>query len=144
MSNLVQRNIDEIEPFRVLHRGNVKPEGGRPEYLYTEEGVYLISMLAQTPKAKEFRKKMAKMLRALRQKRFELLKIELLNSKPLWKKIYRYKNLGLNHREIALLVMRDIRVVRLNVRKMEGVGLLTPPRNLPAMQLFPERLEGFN
>lgn len=38
---------------------------------FTEEGVYILSMLAQTPNAREFRSRVAAMLRELRSSRFQ-------------------------------------------------------------------------
>lgn len=57
---------------------------------------------------------------------------ELLQVKPLWGKISRYKKLGLNHTEIGLLTERHLRNVRRNVRRIEACGLL-PKRE--SMQL---------
>lgn len=57
---------------------------------------------------------------------------ELLQVKPLWGKVVRYKKLGLNHVEIGLLTVRDRRNVRRNVRRIEACGLL-PARE--SMQL---------
>ena len=49
---------------------------------------------------------------------------ELLQVKPVWGKIARYKRLGLNHVEIGLLTVRHLRNVRRNVRRIEACGLL--------------------
>ena len=57
---------------------------------------------------------------------------ELLQVKPLWGKISRYKKLGLSHTEIGLLTERHLRNVRRNVRRIEACGLL-PKRE--SMQL---------
>ena len=39
---------------------------------FTEEGVYILSILAQTPNAREFRSRVAAMLRELRSSRFQI------------------------------------------------------------------------
>lgn len=39
---------------------------------FTEEGVYILSMLANTPQAREFRAKLARLLREIRERRVEL------------------------------------------------------------------------
>ena len=39
---------------------------------FTEEGVYILSMLANTPRAMEFRARLARLLRELRERRMEL------------------------------------------------------------------------
>lgn len=57
---------------------------------------------------------------------------ELIQVKPVWAKIARYKTLGLNHVEIGLLTARHLRNVRRNVRRIEACGLL-PARD--SMQL---------
>lgn len=41
---------------------------------FTEEGVYILSMLADTPCAREFRAKLAKLLRELRQRRVDMVR----------------------------------------------------------------------
>lgn len=38
---------------------------------FTEEGVYILSMLANTPKARDFRAKLARLLRNIRERRVE-------------------------------------------------------------------------
>ena len=58
---------------------------------------------------------------------------ELLQAKPVWGKIARYKRLGLNHVEIGLLTTRHLRNVRRNVRRIEACGLL--PTAAPQMAL---------
>lgn len=59
---------------------------------------------------------------------------ELLSAKPLWAKIKRYKDLGLSHREIALLCRRDDSTIRKHIRRMERCGLVVPPKDLPQLQ----------
>ena len=39
---------------------------------FTEEGVYILSMLANTPRAREFRAKLARLLREIRERRMDL------------------------------------------------------------------------
>ncbi|QII11225.1 hypothetical protein KsCSTR_18460 [Candidatus Kuenenia stuttgartiensis] len=65
---------------------------------------------------------------------FNNLRRELLDRSPLWRKISRYKGLGLTHREIALLVHKEVSTVRKHVRRMENCGLLLPPKDLPKLQ----------
>lgn len=59
---------------------------------------------------------------------------ELLKSRPLWKAIKRYKQLGLNHVEIGKLTGLTKQTIRDHVRKMEGCGILQPPKNLARLQ----------
>lgn len=65
---------------------------------------------------------------------FDAMKAELLRRAPTWRKILRYKAMGLRHTEISLLLDWDPSTVRRHVRKMEACGLLTPPPNLPKLQ----------
>lgn len=58
---------------------------------------------------------------------------ELLQGKPVWAKIARYKTLGLNHVEIGLLTARHLRNVRRNVRRIEACGLLPAPSSQLAL-----------
>lgn len=59
---------------------------------------------------------------------------ELLAARPLWRKLRRYKQLGLTHVEIGRLLGLDRSTVRRHVRAMERCGLLEPPADLPALQ----------
>lgn len=63
------------------------------------------------------------------------IKAELLRSNPMWRKIKRYKEIGLNNTEIGKLINRDKATVRLHLRRMESCGLIERPRNLRQMQL---------
>ncbi|KJU81862.1 protein containing BRO [Candidatus Magnetobacterium bavaricum] len=70
---LYSRHQDELNPYK----GSVTstdPSGGPQEVtVYTEEGIYIICMLARTPKAKEFRKQVAAILKGLRQQQIREL-----------------------------------------------------------------------
>lgn len=59
---------------------------------------------------------------------------ELLKLRPLWKRIKRYKQLGLNHVEIGKLTGYTKQTIREHVRKMEACGILQPPKNLAQLQ----------
>ena len=63
-----------------------------------------------------------------------ILTAELLKHRPVWQKIKRYKEMGLQHVEIAKLLGIYPSGVRRHVRSMESCGLLTPPANLKKMQ----------
>lgn len=67
---------------------------------------------------------------------FNNMRRELLDRAPVWRKIARYKDIGLNHREIALLLDLDVSTIRRYVRRMESCGLLMPPKDLPKLQSF--------
>ncbi len=69
---LFNRNQKELEGYtrgiRLIPQGNQSYQ----TRLFTEEGVYILSMLANTPKARDFRAKLARLLRELRERRLEL------------------------------------------------------------------------
>lgn len=67
---------------------------------------------------------------------------ELLQARPIWKQIMRYKGMGLNQVEIGKLLGCSTEIIRQQVRKMERCNLLQPPKNLVQMQQGALRLQG--
>ncbi|MBF0345708.1 MAG: hypothetical protein HQL06_15950, partial [Nitrospirae bacterium] len=74
---LYNRHQDELEPYRFSVRSTENPLGGRPSTVYSEEGIYIICMLARTAKAKEFRKQVAAILKELRQRQVKELEAKV-------------------------------------------------------------------
>jgi len=70
-----------------------------------------------------------------------VLQQALLDSNPLWQSVLRYKNMGLNHGEIARLLALNSSTVRGHVRKLERFGVLQAPVNLLAMQQMAGRFQ---
>ncbi len=68
ISNIYERNREELEPFcSVL---NLRTEAGQRNYrVFFEQGIYIVCMLAKTEKAKRFRRQVAHLLKAVREKR---------------------------------------------------------------------------
>lgn len=69
---IYNRNQKELNSYA---RGiNLMCRDGKPREVrhFTEEGVYILSMLAQTPQAAQFRAKVAALLRHIREERIEL------------------------------------------------------------------------
>ena len=69
---IYNRNQKELN---IYARGiNLMCRDGKPREVrhFTEEGVYILSMLAQTPQAAQFRAKVAALLRHIREERIEL------------------------------------------------------------------------
>lgn len=69
---IYNRNQKELNSYA---RGiNLMCRDGKPREVrhFTEEGVYILSMLAQTPQAAQFRAKVAALLRHIREERLEL------------------------------------------------------------------------
>ncbi|EFK06828.1 BRO family, N-terminal domain protein [delta proteobacterium NaphS2] len=63
---IFERHKDELEEFSMLWP--IETAGGTQDVrIFSEEGTYLITFFSQSPKAKEFRKWVAKLLKAYRQ-----------------------------------------------------------------------------
>ncbi len=109
VNKIVQRYIDEIKPYRL--KVNLT-------FYYTEEAIYLISMLARTEKAKEFRQKVAILLKELRQQKIVIASRKAVSGyrsllKRMEKKgrgnkfihnLVRYRKMGLHTVEVARLL----------------------------------------
>ena len=63
---IFQRHKDELDEFSMLWPMETE-KGIRETRIFSEEGVYMITFFSQSPKAKEFRKWVAKLLKAYRQ-----------------------------------------------------------------------------
>ena len=134
---------------------------------FTEEGVYILSMLASTPRAQDFRAKLARLLREIRERRVDIAREmgyregyaegrasalpDLLAAekeakakgiamgmaltperKAQLSKVRRYALMGLNRKEIGLLM---------GLRKSAACGLLQQARELG---LLAEQSEQFS
>jgi len=128
---IYERNSDELEEFSC--KVKVTLHDGRRYFkrVFSKEGVYIISMLARTEKAKAFRKAVARLLRAIEEHRLELAREAgkkeareaLANmseyQRRIEKKVIRYRQMGLQMSEIAKLlevskdtVSRTCRILR--------------------------------
>jgi len=109
-------------------------------WAYTEEGMLTMSGCMNSDAAAEMAVHLARMFRDARgfiksqQQSLELMRQHLLQSKPLWSNIQRYKALGLSHVEIGKLTERAASTIRKHVRDMERCGLLVPPKSLALQQ----------
>ena len=63
---IYQRHKDELEEFSMLWKVET-PGGPQETRIFSEEGVYMITFFSQSQKAKEFRKWVARLLKAYRQ-----------------------------------------------------------------------------
>ena len=69
ISNLFNRNVQELLNYSTVIN-LVTVDGKKREVRhFTEEGVYILSMLANTDKAREFRSRLAKLLKELREEK---------------------------------------------------------------------------
>lgn len=69
--NLFQRNQNELKHYATTLNSRVVDGKTREIRAFTEEGVYILSMLARTNTAKQFRARVALLLRRLRRERME-------------------------------------------------------------------------
>jgi prophage antirepressor-like protein len=123
MNRLYSRHKDELEPYR--SKVKLTDPLGIPQEtsIFNTDGMWIIAMFANTPKAKKFRKFVVNMLKALERQEFihvsqveqwrkELIDLKLSfyihNSRTMdWKKynkIIRYRKMGLTQREAAKLL----------------------------------------
>lgn len=131
-------------------------KGGHPPYAYTKRGAYMFATILNTDEAilhamtivegfctysllmEEIKAGRITVAPNPKQDRpdwiFNNMRKELLDRSPIWRKICKYKSMGLNHHEIALLIQWDVVTIRRHVRRMESCGLLVPPKNLPKLQ----------
>ncbi len=74
------------------------------------------------------------------QRQAEELKLELLKERPLWRNIQSCKQMGLNNVNTAKLCDCHVSTIRKHMRKMEELGILTPPPNMAELQAMASRL----
>lgn len=95
ISNLVVRNeyltSSEFSGFLKMRT----PSGTQETRIFTEDGIYEITMLAKTEKAKEFRSWVRQILKGLRKGELELLRKQIEENKPkleLYEQVINAKN----------------------------------------------------
>ncbi len=71
ISNLFQRNSFELLNYSTILKVRTVDNKLRDVRHFTEEGVYILSMLANTDNARDFRKRVAELLKNLRQKEMD-------------------------------------------------------------------------
>jgi len=134
--NLYTRHKDELDNFKGIIK-LMTPGGMQEKTVFSEEGIYLISMLARTEKAKEFRLKVATLLKHLRQQKITtatrkaihgyISVMSMLERKGRDKKwIHRfieYRKIGLNKKDTAKLLDVSVDTVRRYENFMKSYGL---------------------
>lgn len=119
----------------------------RSPWAYTEEGVAMLASILTTPQAVAASVRALRLFRETRKALFvsrveldalkrenKLLKLTAAPENPIWKKIERYKKMGLNHTEVAKLLNVTPCHIGKQIRKLELLGRLDPPANLGKMQ----------
>ena len=132
--DLYNRYKDELEEFSTFLKLGTVDGKQRMVRAFSKEGVYIISMLARTEKAKAFRKAVARLLRAIEEHRLELAREagkkearEALNmlspfQETIKKKVLKYVQMGLGTKEIAKLLDTSVDTVRRTRRVLRQAG----------------------
>jgi anti-repressor protein len=142
-TNWIKKRIDEYRftegrDFSPILAKTSSEFGGRPktEYHLTLRMAEHLAMVEKSKRGQQVRDYFIEMEKRAqgRAALSDNVRHELLTARPLWAKIQRYFALGLNGKEIALLLRCNITTVRKHRRRMEACGLLTPPANLAKLQ----------
>jgi prophage antirepressor-like protein len=135
VNRLFNKNKEELEPYSTTTKLVAVDGRSREKRIYSEEGVYLLTMLARTDKAREFRSRVARLLRQIRQRRLELARqtgqqeaIEAFTSLTatqlrLFDKILYYSRMGLNGGEISKILEISSDTVNRALRKFKKAGM---------------------
>ena len=100
---IYHRNKEELDSFSTMVKLSTVDGKAREVRVFTEEGIYIISMLANTDKAKKFRAELANLLK---QKRLEALKKEKIAGFEISEKLNkRFRNLKLDTADIEMMKM---------------------------------------
>ncbi len=144
INQIYNRHADEFTPEMTTVIETMTVTGAKETRIFSPRGAWMLGMWCQTERAKTFRQWVLDVLENQRQMPLDIhaLQQAAMAANPQWRKIARYKGMGLNHREIARLIGRADSTVRRHVRKMEQCGLIAPPKNLPKMQQLALNLGG--
>lgn len=119
---IYQRNQDELDNYSIKVKLTSVDNKDRFQRVFTEEGIYIISMLANTSKAKAFRAELAKFLK---QKRLEALQEAKAQGYITADKINaRYRNLRLTNSEIKRLhILLNAGVPKKDIAKLLRISV---------------------
>ena len=135
INKLFERNQNELKLYSSVVKLTTEQEFQRSTRVFTEEGVYIISMLARTNEAKKFRARVALLLRRLRQAAIiqaetqarvtaSTTTLALLPSERLHlKKILQFRKRGFSRREIVKVTGIHARTVQNLMRTAKTLGL---------------------
>lgn len=130
VNRLYLKNQEELDAFSTTAKLAAVDGKAREMRVFNEEGVYLLTMLARTDKAREFRARLAKMLREMRAQRLAMARSEgrkegvraLLTLTPAQSSIahqaMRYYSMGLSTVEIGKLLDVSGDQVRRTLKKL--------------------------
>ena len=132
----IQRyNLVENQDYILIADSGKKSFMGRPakEYHLTVEVAKSIAMMENNQRGQEIRQyfinvetKAKQLLPQLRAQNLKLTEA-LLDSNPMFNKIVRYSQMGLNNKEVCLLCERTPSTVNLNRHKLAELGLIDRP-----------------
>ncbi len=119
---IYQRNQDELDNYSVKVKMTSTDGKAYNQRVFTEEGIYIISMLANTDKAKAFRAELAKFLK---QKRLEALQDAKETAFKAAVRINkRYRNLRLTNSEIKRLhILLNAGVPKRDIAKLLRISV---------------------
>lgn len=139
---LYERNQDELEDYTTTVSLTAVDGKEREQRIFNEEGIYIISMLARTDRAKLFRRAVAKLLKKRRAEmiahahekgmadgvnRVRILETRLKKSRKDmgWlNQMVKYHRMGLNQKEIARLMNTTPGTIRAWTKTVKPLGYL--------------------
>ncbi len=118
---IYHRNKEELDSFSTMVKLSTVDGKAREVRVFTEEGIYIISMLANTDKAKKFRAELANLLK---QKRLEALKKEKIAGFEISEKLNkRFRNLKLDTADIeSIKLLLSIGFAKKGIGKMFNIS----------------------
>ena len=138
--NLYNRHSDEFsEADTFVINLMTKSRGNPSTRIFSLSGAIKLATFASTSFGKQFRQWAwaeleARMLNSNSSAAPAALQAELLRARPKWQTIARCKEAGLNHVQTGRVIGCNSETVRRHVRRMETLGILTPPTELSRLQ----------
>ena len=119
---IYHRNKEELDSFSTMVKLSTTDGKSYNQRVFTEEGIYIISMLANTDKAKKFRAELANLLK---QKRLEALKKEKIAGFEISEKLNkRIRNLKLDTADIeSIKLLLNIGFAKKGISKMFNISV---------------------
>jgi len=133
-----QYGFQENQDFGVFPDFGENSQRGRPakEYRLTLDMAKELAMVERTEKGRIVRRYFIDCEQLARGQQADIARLqsqlaachtELLKVHPLWRKVTRYRRMGLNHTEVGLLVDRSRSAASRQAHRLEACGILTPP-----------------
>lgn len=118
---IYHRNKEELDSYSVMVKLSTTDGKSYNQRVFTEEGIYIISMLANTDKAKAFRRELVNLLK---QKRLEALKKEKIAGFEISEKLNkRFRNLKLDTADIeSIKLLLSIGFAKKGIGKMFNIS----------------------